>query len=102
VIHEDVVISDPQGVHALVAQNLATRARDFASSLFLRHQGRTASLDDPIAVLALGLGPGASVGIWADGDDETLALATISAMLGTTEPDARADREPSSRPGEPT
>lgn len=101
-IQLDVVITDPQGVHALVAQNLATVAKGFASSLFLRHQGRTASLDDPIAVLALGLGPGAMVGIWADGDDESLALATISAMLGSTEPDARADLEPSPRPGEPT
>lgn len=78
-IQLDVVITDPQGVHALVAQNLATVAKGFASSLFLRHQGRTASLDD-----------------------ESLALATISAMLGSTEPDARADLEPSPRPGEPT
>ncbi len=85
-IHVEVVITDPQGVHALVAQELARAASTFASSLFLRHQGRTARMDNPMSVLALGLRQGASVTIWADGDDEAAALARAVTLLNPPSP----------------
>lgn len=97
-IQLDVSVADPQGVHALVAQELAAQAKRFASSLFLRHEGRMASLDNPTAVLALGIRHGTSLSVWADGLDEIEALAAVGALLtGTRRIDLH--QEPP-RPGE--
>lgn len=82
-IHETVRIADPLGVHALVAQNLASIAARYQSSLYLRHEGRTASLHRPIELLALGIPSGAEASVWADGIDERPALAAVVAALCT-------------------
>jgi phosphocarrier protein len=81
VIQRDITVTQPGGVHALVAQELAATAKEFASSLYLRHDGRTASAADPIAVLALGIGPGDRVAVLADGLDEAEALEAVSDVL---------------------
>ena len=82
-IHETVRITDPLGVHALVAQELASLATRYESSLYLCHDGRTASLHRPIDLLALGIPSGAEGSVWADGIDERLALAAVVAVLCT-------------------
>ena len=80
-IYETVRIADPLGVHALVAQELVGLATRYESSLYLRHEGRTASLRRLIEVLALGIPSGAEVSVWADGIDEGPALTAVVAVL---------------------
>ena len=86
-ITQDVTITHPGGVHALVAQDLATLANSYASSLYLRHDGRTASAGQPVSVLALGIRKGATITVLADGLDEAPALAALARYLAGAAPD---------------
>lgn len=80
-ITRDVIITTPGGVHALVAQELAATANSYGSSLYLRHDGRTASAGQPVSVLALGIREGARVTVLADGLDEAAALDAVAGVL---------------------
>lgn len=80
-ITRDLVITQPGGVHALVAQELATKANSYTSSLYLRHDGRTASAGQPVSVLALGIPRGACITVLADGLDEAEALDALAELL---------------------
>ncbi len=85
-IQREVVVTRPGGVHAQVAQELASIGKRYASSIFLRHQGRSASAGQPISILALALREGVRVTVLADGDDESDALHAVAAALGTPTP----------------
>ncbi|MFT4109568.1 HPr family phosphocarrier protein [Propionicimonas sp.] len=91
-ISRDVFVTHPGGIHALVAQELASLAHSFASSLYLRHDGRTASAGQPVAVLALGIARGTPVTVFADGIDEAEALSALVGYLAgpTPTPDLRS------------
>jgi len=69
-----------------VAQELATKANSYASSLFLRHDGRTASAGQPVSVLALGIRQGACITLLADGLDEAEAIAALADYLASSPP----------------
>ena len=83
-IHRQVTVTDPAGVHARTAQELVLLAKTFSSSIFLRQAGRTATLREPIGILALALPCGATVEVWADGSDEHEALAAVAAHLASS------------------
>lgn len=85
-ITRDLVITQPGGVHALVAQELATKANSYASSLYLRHDGRTVSAGQPVSVLALGIRQGACITMLADGLDEAEALDALAELLAGPRP----------------
>lgn len=85
-IHAEVAITDPYGVHARVAQELAGLADQYASSLFLRRAGDTVSLRSPIQILSLDARPGDVVSVWADGADEQEALDAVVKRLGAFTP----------------
>ena len=87
-IQRDVLITLDGGVHALVAQQLAGVSDNFASSVFLRHQGTAASIHQPISVLARRLNNGTVVTVLADGPDEIAALDAISRALQADPPRA--------------
>ncbi|MBK8447079.1 MAG: HPr family phosphocarrier protein [Micropruina sp.] len=82
-IRRDVTVIDTAGVHARTAQELVVLAKSFASSIYLRRGGSTATLRNPISILALGLACGATVEVLADGADEQAALAAIEAHLSS-------------------
>jgi phosphocarrier protein HPr len=94
VIHAEVVVIDPLGIHALVAQRLTLLAKRFASSVYLRHEGHTASLDNPVALLALGVRLGTCVSVWADGADEVAATAAVVHILNSNDSDDQLDETP--------
>ena len=85
-ITRDIIITQPGGVHALVAQELATAANSFASSLYLRHEGRTVSAGNPVSVLALGIRQGACITVLADGLDEAEAVTALAGYLAQSLP----------------
>ncbi|WP_051208232.1 HPr family phosphocarrier protein [Propionicicella superfundia] len=99
-IRRDVRLGDPAGLHALIAQAVVAVAGEFASSVFLRHDGRTASATSPVGVLALGVPPGATVSVWADGADEYEALSAVADLL--TRPHAQSAVDESPPPGTDT
>ncbi|MFT3861496.1 HPr family phosphocarrier protein [Micropruina sp.] len=76
-----VTVGDRQGLHALVAHALAAAAAGFTASIWVRHDGRRASLTDPVQVLALAARADAVVTVLADGLDEADALDAICAII---------------------
>ena len=74
-----------------MAQELATKANSYASSLYLRHEGRTVSAGQPVSVLALGIREGARVTVLADGLDEAAALDAVSGVLAPAPSDTSID-----------
>ena len=83
-IHRQVTVTDPAGVHARTAQELVLLAKSFSCSIFLRQAGRTATLREPIGILARALPHGATVEVWADGADEQDALAAVADHLSSS------------------
>lgn len=80
-IQREVLIALDGGVHALVAQQLAGVSDRFASSVYLRHQGNSASTNQPISVLTLRLQNGSVVTVLVDGPDEVEALEAVARAL---------------------
>lgn len=74
-------VSDPQGLHAQLAHRLSAVAGGFAASIWLRFDGRRASLASPIQLLALRAPAGGTVTVLADGLDELEALDAICALI---------------------
>ncbi|QGF23236.1 HPr family phosphocarrier protein [Raineyella fluvialis] len=83
-IHRDVVVGHAQGIHALVAHDLARQAERFRSSIFLRTPEGSASLRSVVEVVALALPYGAKVSVWVDGTDEAEALDAIALHLSSS------------------
>jgi phosphoenolpyruvate-protein phosphotransferase len=70
------------GLHARPAARLAKRAQDFAAQAeILAEDGRVASARSPVAMLALGLGHGASVSVRANGAEAEQAVAALAELL---------------------
>lgn len=80
-IHRDVRIADPEGLHALTAQAVAAAAGEYASSVFLRYGGRTASAASAVDLLTLGAACDAVVSVWVDGTDEVAAMSVVAGLL---------------------
>ncbi|MGB7963430.1 MAG: HPr family phosphocarrier protein [Propionicimonas sp.] len=80
----NVTVGDPQGLHAQLAHQLTRIAGGFASSIWIRHAGRRASLADPIQILALAAPAGAEITVIADGLDEADALDRICGEISAT------------------
>jgi multiphosphoryl transfer protein len=70
------------GIHARPAARLAKRAQDFAAQAeIVAEDGRIASARSPVAMLALGLGHGASVSVRANGAEAEQAVAALTELL---------------------
>ncbi|HEY8717194.1 HPr family phosphocarrier protein [Pengzhenrongella sp.] len=76
-----VIVGDSRGIHALVAHRLLAEGDRFQSSIFLSYGGRTASLRNPVAVLALGVPGGRELELRADGADEIEAASAVALLL---------------------
>jgi phosphocarrier protein len=74
-------IQDPEGIHARPAGLLVKEAAKFKSKLTLKAGAKSADLKRIFAVMALGVKSGTPVSITAEGEDETAAIAAISANI---------------------
>lgn len=74
-------IQDPEGIHARPAGLLVKEAAKFKSKLTLKAGAKSADLKRIFAVMALGVKSGTTVSITAEGEDETAAIAAISANI---------------------
>ncbi|MEZ5085503.1 MAG: HPr family phosphocarrier protein [Tessaracoccus sp.] len=83
-ISRTAVVTDPQGIHAMVAHRLCQTAEDFSSSIWLMVAGQRCSLVNPISILAMGITSGTEVMVLADGIDEAEALEAVCLQLGET------------------
>jgi phosphoenolpyruvate-protein phosphotransferase len=85
-----VEVALPHGIHARPAARIVEAVRNHSSTAFLIHGDRKASAASPVAMLGLGVGHGATIGIEASGPDAEAAVAAIATVLR----DETAEEEP--------
>ncbi len=75
------IIKDEIGIHARPAGLLAKEANRFSSKITIEANGKTADATRLMAVMGLGIKPGAEVVIKAEGDDEAEAIAKLQEFM---------------------
>ena len=74
-------IVDETGIHARPATILVQTATRFESDIELEYNNKKVNLKSIIGVMSLGVGKGAEVTIYTDGEDEAEALEKITEAL---------------------
>jgi phosphocarrier protein FPr/phosphocarrier protein len=80
-VHQRVIITLRQGLHARPAALLARRAKSFGAQISLAAHGRIADARSVVAIMALGVRHGDEVILRAEGDEAAQALASTLAGL---------------------
>ena len=83
------VVQNPMGIHARPAALLAQACTEFKSSIMIEYDGRVASGNNVLQILALKAGMGSALNISADGPDEEAAIDKISRVLSEIAPKGR-------------
>jgi len=74
-------IVDETGIHARPATILVQTATRFESDIELEYNNKKVNLKSIMGVMSLGVGKGAKVTIYTDGEDEAEALEKITEAL---------------------
>jgi phosphoenolpyruvate-protein phosphotransferase len=77
----NVEVALPHGIHARPAARIVEAVRRHSSTVFLIQGDKKASAVSPVAMLGLGVGHGATIGIEASGPDAEAAVQAIAAVL---------------------
>jgi phosphoenolpyruvate-protein phosphotransferase len=86
----NVEVALAHGIHARPAARIVEAVRRHSSIVFLIHGDQKANAASPVAMLGLGVGHGATIGIQASGPDAEAAVQAIVAVLR----DKTAEEEP--------
>ncbi len=78
---QEATVINKSGLHARPAAEFARAASLFRSSVYLLYDGKTINAKSIINVLAGGISKGARVTVRAEGPDEVVAVATLTAMI---------------------
>lgn len=77
----ELVINNPQGLHARPATLLVQKATTFKCEVSIECNGKCANAKSLIGVLSLGVNKGYSVKLITNGTDEEVALKEITAVV---------------------
>ena len=80
-IEQEVVINNPQGLHARPAALFVQIAQGFDSSVKLEKDGRIVDGKSIIAVLSLGISKGVKVRLIIEGEDAKEAFSRLKNFL---------------------
>ncbi|GLP99079.1 multiphosphoryl transfer protein [Methylophaga thalassica] len=83
----------PNGLHARPATKWIETARQFHSSIRIRHADKTADAKNLIALLRLGVRQGASLIVSAEGADADKALSVMHTLMKSLSAQEKADAE---------
>ena len=73
----EYTITDPVGIHARPAGNLAKEAKQYESVITITKDGKSAEAKKLMALMALGVKQGDTVTVTAEGADEEAAAAAL-------------------------
>lgn len=79
-IERTFTMTDPQGLHARPASALVKIAKPFTADIKLVAD-KTVNLKNLMQVLSLGITPGTTFKVTAEGDDEAAALEAVAQAL---------------------
>lgn len=80
-ISREIIITNPSGIHAIYAAQIAELVRGFESDVFMRKGHKTTNCRSLISVLGLSARQGDSLTVMVDGTDETAAMETVVAFI---------------------
>lgn len=80
-IEKEVIVNNPQGLHARPAALFVQIAQGFDSSVKLEKDGRIVDGKSIIAVLSLGVNKGAKVKLIVEGEDAKEAFSQLKEFL---------------------
>ncbi len=80
-IEEEIIVSNPHGLHARPAALLVQIANKFDSKILLEKEGETVDGKSIIAILSLGVNRGAPLKLIIEGVDAKEAFAEIKEFL---------------------
>ena len=91
----DVTIQNPTGLHARPARVFVDTAKQFRSTVRVRHKEKQVNAKSLISLLTLGVESGQSISIEVDGEDEAQALAALSDLVAGGLGESLTDGSPS-------
>ena len=74
---KDVLVQNQVGLHARPATFFIQKANEFKSSIWVEKEERRVNAKSLLGVLSLGVAPGDTVLLSADGEDEDAAVAGL-------------------------
>lgn len=77
----EYTITDEVGIHARPAGVLAKKVKEFASTVTITKDGKSADVKKLMAVMALGVKQGQTVTVTVEGEDEELAAAEMETFF---------------------
>jgi phosphocarrier protein HPr len=77
----DLVIANPQGLHARACAGIVHIAKRCRCSLFLVRKGRRVAARNIVAVMLITAAVGTTVRVVADGPDEDVAIREIATLF---------------------
>jgi len=80
-IEKEYEIIGAEGLHARPAALLVEAMSSFKSDITLAYKGKTVNLKSILGVMSLGVAPGTTIKIAANGEDETEAIAKVEELL---------------------
>lgn len=80
-VSKEMLITNPQGLHARPATLLVQKATRYKSEVIIEKDGKSANAKSLIGVLSLGISNGAKINIITKGTDENAALKDIISLI---------------------
>ncbi|MBQ2734824.1 MAG: HPr family phosphocarrier protein [Clostridia bacterium] len=80
-ISRDVVITNTSGLHARPATFFIQKANSYQARVWVEKDDRRVNAKSLLGVLSLGIAKGMTVTLVADGEDESLAIEGLVALI---------------------
>lgn len=82
-ISRDVVITNASGLHARPATFFIQKANSYKARVWVEKDDRRVNAKSLLGVLSLGIAKGMTVTLVADGEDESLAIEGLNALINS-------------------
>ena len=80
-VQKDIVINPGSWLKAKSAAEFIQKASEYKSMIWVEKDDKKANAKSLLGLLALGIAPGASVRLIAQGEDEDMALAALDTFM---------------------
>lgn len=80
-IHDELHVTNPKGIHARPSALITKAAQEYHSSIRFEFNGETANATDIMEVLSLGVAHGDTLGVTIEGEDEEAALSRLKEIF---------------------
>ena len=83
-VKQELVLNNSVGLHARPATFFIQKANEYKSSIWVEKKDRRVNAKSLLGVLSLGVAPGDTVLLSADGEDEDAAVAGLLDLVSNT------------------